>query len=98
MSVECLSYCGWYCKRCPDDTCPGRRAGAGDPGCSMRECAKSKDVITCAVCGEFPCAIIGPVLEEVSLLASICEGIKEHGTDKWIEEQNKLVDCKYDFS
>ena len=50
------------------------------------------------MCGEFPCAIIGPVLEKVSLLASICEGIKEHGTDKWIEEQNKLVDCKYDFS
>lgn len=98
VSTDSLSYCGWDCRRCPGDTCLGCRAGAGEPGCATRECAKNKGVVTCAMCGDFPCAIITPALEKFSLLASICKGIREAGIDSWTEEQDKLAGQKYDFS
>lgn len=68
-------------KSCRDDTC-------GAPGCAFKKCAKSKGVVACPLCADFPC-------EELQLFyksnpTQLFDGkrMKEIGIDLWIEEQD----------
>jgi len=42
--MEAVTYCGFYCKRCPeyDKDCAGCRQGGADPSCQVRLCAQER--------------------------------------------------------
>jgi hypothetical protein len=69
---ETVAYCGLVCGLCPagtsigkasdwgpDDGCKGCRAGGGDAGCAIRECAQGRGYAGCWQCAEFPCERAG---------------------------------------
>jgi len=72
-----------------DGVCVSCKEMGGDPGCSIRLCAKGKGVDMCAFCEEYPCekltAFFGrnPVVEQDNAL------LRDHGWEAWAALQDK---------
>jgi len=69
--------------------CVSCREGSGNPGCTVRICAKEKNVEMCAFCDEYPCDKFAaffkgyPMLEKDNLL------LRDKGWGAWGELQDK---------
>lgn len=66
--------------------CPGCRAGAGFPGCSVRVCAQEREATACPLCPDFPCDRLA-MLNHYPLLVSDGKRMRQIGVEKWVEEQ-----------
>jgi hypothetical protein len=67
-------------KSCRNGTC-------GAPNCSIKACAKKKDVEVCPLCAEYPCDKIKLFAKSEPTLLFDGERMKEIGLEKWIDEQ-----------
>jgi len=65
--------------------------------CAIKECTAGKGYEGCHQCGDFPCEIIDsfplPVGKKVILRA--IPYWREHGMEKWIEEEEKRYVCPH---
>jgi hypothetical protein len=77
--------------------CSSCKDGSGDPGCSIRICAKDKSVNMCALCAEYPCGKIvafferNPALEHDNVL------LRDKGWQAWVALQDKRKSDGYIF-
>jgi hypothetical protein len=71
----------WGCTSC--------REGSGNPGCKVRTCAKEKGVEICALCGDYPCAIIDGFDEGYPLLEHDNALLRDKGWDAWARLQDE---------
>ena len=69
-----------------DVPCPGCRAGAGFPGCSVRACAQEREVTACPLCPDFPCERLA-MLNQYPLLVVDGKRMRQLGLEKWVAEQ-----------
>ena len=69
-----------------DRPCPGCRAGAGDPGCTIRSCAQGRDVEVCPLCTDFPCERLAG-LRNYPLWMADAARLRQVGLARWIGEQ-----------
>ncbi len=65
--------------------------------CTIKSCARGKDIEGCHECDDFPCAIINdfpfPVGQKVIMRAVPFR--REHGTEMWMEEEEKRYVCPH---
>lgn len=73
----------------PENVCPGCRQGGGPPFCSIRKCARKREVTICVFCKDYPCTRITELAKGYPTLISDGKRIKEIGIDTWIKEQKK---------
>lgn len=73
----------------PEKACSGCRQNGGPPFCSVRKCARKKEVDVCVFCKEYPCSRIKELAKGYPTLLADGERIKEIGINAWIEEQKK---------
>ncbi|MCR4402640.1 MAG: DUF3795 domain-containing protein [Firmicutes bacterium] len=69
-----------------DVPCPGCRAGAGFPDCSVRACAQEREVLACPFCSDFPCDRLA-MLNRYPLLVADGERMRQLGLETWVAEQ-----------
>ncbi|MFZ5924886.1 MAG: DUF3795 domain-containing protein [Bacillota bacterium] len=69
-----------------DVPCPGCRAGAGFPDCSVRACARGREVTACPLCPDYPCDRLG-ILKHYPLLLADGRRMQQVGLEKWVAEQ-----------
>ncbi len=74
-----------------DKASPNCKAGCGDPGCQIRQCAEAKGLEVCAFCEEFPCTLIQNFSRRYPFLIRNNERIRELGLEAWIQEMDTLV-------
>jgi hypothetical protein len=69
--------------------CPGCGKNGGNPSCEIRICAREREIISCPLCEEYPCAKFSwlPASENYPMLAKDNLYLKENGLDAWIEMQ-----------
>ena len=72
--------------RLADTPCPGCRAGGGDPGCAIRTCARERDVVTCPLCADYPCARLEAMCN-YPLLRADAQRLQKVGLERWMAEQ-----------
>ena len=77
--------------------CTSCREGSGDPGCTIRICAKEKGVELCAFCNEYPCERINVFLTMHSALKSDNELLREKGMEAWSKLQDERRSRGYVF-
>lgn len=97
-------YCGLYCGACADKIsgeCHGCGCGCGECAgewhsnhCAIIQCAKTKDLESCADCTDMPCTkLIQFTHDPVWTTHSVCiDNLlrrRKVGTAKWIEEQKE---------
>lgn len=80
-----------------DGVCVSCKDGSGDPGCSIRICAKDKGVEMCALCADYPCEKlntffgINPALKHDNSL------LRDKGWGDWAALQDKRKSDGYIF-
>jgi hypothetical protein len=77
--------------------CPGCRAGGGYPVCAVRECARERDVTTCAECDDWPCEKSAFLKAYVNLRGDV-ERQREVGLERWIAEQERRAACGFCYA
>lgn len=73
----------------PEKNCPGCRQGGGPPFCSIRKCAREREVDVCVFCEEFPCKRVLEIARGYPTLVADGERMKEIGIEAWIREQEE---------
>ena len=87
-----------HLKNTPVVFCPGCRLDNQCGDCDMRDCAISRDIDYCSLCGDFPCEKLVRFnsdgkphhTEAISNLSSL----REIGEAKWLELQHEKWSCK----
>jgi hypothetical protein len=67
-------------KRCRSGHC-------GTPNCAIRNCCQSRGIEVCALCADYPCAMIETFAQGQPQLLADGQRIKEVGLEQWAEEQ-----------
>jgi hypothetical protein len=73
------------------ETCPGCRGGCGYPGCSIRPCARERDVTVCPECDDYPCEHIAVLARRYPTLLADGAKLQEVGLEKWLALQEARV-------
>ncbi len=93
--------CGLYCGACGATDCDGCRSDRTDDwvrDCMFRKCARERNIASCCHCGDYPCGELhafmhdkwphhGPMERNLAY-------IKEHGVEKWLEQQKQEWSCR----
>ena len=74
-----------------DGICVSCKEGSGDPGCSIRICAKDKGVDMCALCADYPCDKIVAFFERNPALEHDNALLRDKGWEAWAALQDKRV-------
>ncbi|MFC1563566.1 DUF3795 domain-containing protein [candidate division KSB1 bacterium] len=92
--------CGLYCGACGAEDCNGCQSDKIDEyivNCQFRKCAAEKGIALCCYCNEYPCPDLREYMNDKwphhRTIDSNMKQIKEHGTKKWIENQQKKWSC-----
>ena len=80
-----------------DGVCVSCKDGSGDPGCSIRRCAKDKGVDMCALCEDYPCAKIEVFFERNPVLKDDNALLRDKGWVTWAVLQDKRKSGGYIF-
>jgi hypothetical protein len=65
------------------------RSEGGPSTCKIRLCAKKKQVSTCPLCDEYPCALIENYTKIYPATIEDGKRLKEIGLEEWIKEQEE---------
>lgn len=99
-----IAPCGLYCGNCADmlsHECHGCNCFCGDCAaaghhhiCEIYQCAKEKELTTCADCDDFPCTTLiqfayDPIWQTHRVVLENLRRIRKIGLDAWLEEQNE---------
>ena len=77
--------------------CISCRDGSGDPGCSIRICAKDKGVEMCAFCEDYPCDKLTAFFDRNPVLRCDNSLLRGKGRQAWEELQDKRRSDGYIF-
>jgi len=102
MTRAFASPCGLYCRECKavkDGLCKGCRSSQGlclkyRKVCGIYMCAKEKDIEFCFECTDFPCIKFKEFFKTPIWYNEVTGNLrrmKEVGVDKWVAEQEELV-------
>jgi hypothetical protein len=80
----------------PDNCCRTEKCGAGF--CSIRKCAKKREVRVCPECGDYPCKRIHVLAASEATLLHDGRQIKKVGLDKWIAQQQQRAKAGFCYS
>ena len=72
-----------------DGVCVSCREGSGNPGCTVRLCAKEKNVEMCALCESYPCELFTRYFEGYPILKYDNALLREQGMDAWSKLQDE---------
>jgi hypothetical protein len=72
-----------------DGTCTSCKDGSGNPGCTVRICAREKGVEICALCGEYPCTEFDAFFEGYPVLRDDNALLREQGIGAWAKLQDE---------
>ena len=80
-----------------DGVCVSCKEAGGDPGCSIRICAKGKGVDMCALCEEYPCKKLVALFERNPVLEHDNALLCGKGWEAWAVLQDKRKSDGYTF-
>ena len=81
-----------------DGTCLSCREGSGNPGCSIRLCAREKKVEICAQCESYPCAYFDDLLRHYPSLKNDNTLLLARGLDDWGRLQDERRAAGFTYS
>jgi len=59
----------------------------GPPICTIKKCAREKELEVCVYCNEYPCGRILGLAKGYPTLLADGKRLKETGIEKWVKEQ-----------
>ena len=65
------------------------RTGGGPPNCTIRICARDKEVVSCVFCDDYPCDKVEFTAKHYPTKIHDGERLKKIGLKAWIEEQEE---------
>jgi len=75
--------------------CPMCKGDCGNPECHFRLCAREKGLDLCVRCGDYPCEKLREFFSgRYNHVLESNERLREIGIEKWLEEQEKLLETK----
>ena len=80
-----------------DGLCVSCKDGGGDPGCSIRICAKDKGVDMCAFCEDYPCENLAAFFERNPVLDRDNALLRDKGWEAWAICQDKRKSVGYTY-
>ena len=80
-----------------DGVCVSCKEGSGDPGCSIRICAKGKGVDMCALCEDYPCEKLAAFFERNPVIKHDNALLRDKGWEAWTELQDRRKSKGYTF-
>ncbi|MCL2538924.1 MAG: DUF3795 domain-containing protein [Oscillospiraceae bacterium] len=72
-----------------DGICVSCKEGSGNPGCTVRVCAREKGIELCALCEEYPCDKFDAFFQGYPLLEQDNALIREQGMEAWARLQDE---------
>jgi len=70
--------------------CTSCKSGnGGDPGCTVRLCAKEKGMEMCALCGDYPCEKFNGLTGFRSIMEKDNALLRDQGMDAWAKLQDE---------
>ena len=72
-----------------DGACISCQDGSGDPGCTIRICAKEKGVDMCALCQDYPCDKLTVFFERNPVLKQDNALLRDKGWEVWAALQDR---------
>jgi len=81
-----------------DGVCISCREGSGNPGCTVRICAKEKGVEMCALCDNYPCDKFAAFFEGYPVLEHDNALIRREGLDEWSKLQDERLARGFTYS
>ena len=72
-------------------TCTSCREGSGNPGCTIRICAKEKGIEMCAECENYPCEHFTELMKGCPIVKLDNELYREKGREAWAKLQDERV-------
>lgn len=82
----------------PETNCVGCRQGGGPPFCSIRKCAREREVDICVFCENYPCERIEMLGKGYPTLIPDGKRIKEIGIEAWISEQQERAKIGFAYA
>jgi len=82
----------------PDKACPGCRQDGGFPSCSIRECAREREVDICVFCEEYPCERVLELAKAYPTLLADGKRMQEIGVEAWIQEQEERAKTGFAYA
>lgn len=78
-------------------TCGSCQDGGGNPGCTVRICAKEKGVDLCALCKSYPCERFDAFFEGYPILKHDNAVLRDQGMDAWakLQDERRAKDFTY---
>jgi hypothetical protein len=80
-----------------ESKCSCREGTCGPPFCTIRKCAREKNIDICISCEDYPCKRIDGIAKGYPTLLSDGKRIKEMGIDTWIEEQKERTNTGFAY-
>lgn len=81
-----------------EETCSCREETCGGPFCTIRKCAREKNIDICISCEEYPCKRIDGIAKGYPTLLADGKRIKDIGIDAWIEEQEERAKTGFAYA
>ena len=78
-------------RSCREGTC-------GAPFCSIRKCAREKNVDICIYCEDYPCNRIDGIAQGYPTLLTDGKRLKDIGVDAWIVEQEQRAKTGFTYA
>ena len=78
--------------------CISCKDGSGNPGCTVRVCAKEKRVEMCALCVEYPCEKFNSFYQGYPMLKQDNALLQEKGMDAWAKLQDERREKGYTYT
>ena len=81
-----------------DGACVSCQDGSGNPGCTVRICAKEKGVIMCAFCDNYPCDKFTEFFSGYPMLKEDNALLRAKGVEAWAQLQDERLVNGYTYS
>ena len=81
-----------------EGACISCQAGSGNPACTVRVCAKEKNIKMCALCESYPCEKCDVFFATYPLLKSDNDILREKGMDEWTRMQDERTREGFTYS
>ncbi len=78
--------------------CISCKAGSGNPVCTIRQCAKEKNIEMCALCENYPCEHFADFFEGYPLLKHDNAILRNEGWEAWEKLQTERLAKGFGFA
>jgi len=82
----------------PEEACIGCRQGGGPPFCSIRKCARQRQVEVCVFCEDYPCRRVESIAKGYPTLIADGKRMREIGIEAWVDEQQERAKTAFVYA